>query len=201
MKLIPTLFILIVLNSCALVPSISFPSYVVESKTNNLKLNTSEGNWLFLETSIPFELQSNIKNKTNDLLKNHLGNRLLNKQNTTILVPGKLSLNPDKSILEDIKNGNDIDYLILLEVGIRRNDFSDYSLIPSSDNSTSKQVVSEINVFDLSKQSLIYNKQVKGIIQSNANDGPVYTKNINKLAKKSFEKLLNEFSKDLENFQ
>ena len=84
MKLIPTLFILIVLNSCALVPSISFPSYVVESKTNNLKLNTSEGNWLFLETSIPFELQSNIKNKTNDLLKNHLGNRLLNKQNTTI---------------------------------------------------------------------------------------------------------------------
>lgn len=95
---------------------------------------------------------------------------------SSALIPYKLSFDLDENILNDIKNGNDFDYLILLDISINKNDFADYSLIPSSDNSAQKQSISRINVYDLNTRKLIYNKQVKGIIMSNSSSGPVYTK-------------------------
>ena len=187
-------------SSCSLVPSISFPNYLVNSKTNNLKVDTSKGNWLFLETKIPFELQIKAHEQTNLLLKSKLGDRLIDQKKTPILIPQKLFLEIDENVLDDLKNTTNIDFLVLLEVDIKRNDFADYSMIPSSDNGTQKQVVSEINIYRISDKILIYNKQVKGIISANQSEGPVYTKNINKLTKKSYEKLINEFSNDLQNF-
>ena len=187
-------------SSCSLVPSISFPNYLVNSKTNNLKVDTSKGNWLFLETKIPFELQIKAYEQTNLLLKSKLGDRLIDQKKTPILIPQKLFLEIDENVLDDLKNTTNIDFLVLLEVDIKRNDFADYSMIPSSDNGTQKQVVSEINIYRISDKILIYNKQVKGIINANQSEGPVYTKNINNLTRKSYEKLINKFSNDLQNF-
>lgn len=197
-KFINLLLLLTIFNSCALVPSISVPSYIIDSNTNNLKLNTKDGKWLLCEVAIPSNIYTEVINDSKSILSPKFGNRISFFLESSALIPYKLSFDLDENILNDIKNGNDFDYLILLDISINKNDFADYSLIPSSDNSAQKQSISRINVYDLNTRKLIYNKQVKGIIMSNSSSGPVYTKNINKLTFKTFNKLLNSFSDDLE---
>ncbi|MGV0922641.1 hypothetical protein [Empedobacter tilapiae] len=201
MKIKNNYFIFIfIFNSCALVPSISVPSYIIDSSTNNLKVNTYKGKWLFCKVTITPSIYNEVMTSTKNTLNSKFGERISYFSDSPILIPEKLTFDLDESILTDIKNGNDFDYLILLDVNINKNEFADYSLIPSSDNSSQKQSVSRINIYDLNTKKMIYNKQVKGIIVSNATSGPVYTKNINKLSLKTFNKLLNAFTNDLESF-
>lgn len=113
---------------------------------------------------MPFHLIfiQEVINDSKSILSPKFGNRI--SLESSALIPYKLSFDLDENILNDIKNGNDFDYLILLDISINKNDFADYSLIPSSDNSAQKQSISRINVYDLNTRKLIYNKQVKKVL-------------------------------------
>ncbi|GGE99958.1 hypothetical protein SAMN05443634_102210 [Chishuiella changwenlii] len=198
-----TTFILLLFTSCALVPSIYNTSYLVDSSTSNLKINTKKGKWLLCEANISPSIHKQVVSETKNLLTSKLDERLLFHTESNIIIPNPLSFDVNEEILTDIKNGNDFDYLIVLDVDIKKNDFSNYSLIPATDRNAQKKVISRVNIYDLNTKKLIYNKQVQGIISAKNNPNedtsrPVYTKNIDKLNLKTFRKFLKILSNDLE---
>ena len=104
-KFINLLLLLTIFNSCALVPSISVPSYIIDSNTNNLKLNTKDGKWLLCEVAIPSNIYTEVINDSKSILSPKFGNLISFFLGSSALIPYKLSFDLDENILNDIYKG------------------------------------------------------------------------------------------------
>lgn len=139
MKYYFVIIIALLFNSCAFVPSIHNTSYIIDSKTNNFSINTKEGKWLLCEANISPQIYKEVISEIKNVLTPKLSDRLFFHYDNGVLIPNPLSFEVNEDILIDIKNANDFDYLIVLDVNINQNNFSDYSLIPVTDRSAQKK--------------------------------------------------------------
>lgn len=194
--------VLILLSSCYLLPTFSMPVYMVEGRLGNVKMDTKAGRWLLCEIDLPFLYRDEMLSTTEGIFKMHLSNRIFRLSDSNALLPGDLHLRLSLEQLQDIKNGSDFDFIILLDVRVLRSDLPDYSHSLFDNSAGSKKVRSSLEVYDLNRLQLIYHKQVDGIAGPNSSDSnqAVMTKNVHKLALKTYKKLMHQLANDLEYF-
>lgn len=187
----------IVFQSC------SFPHYIMENKVQTTGLDFTQGKWLINDIDCPGNVYKTLIERSSKDFGNYLNDRLFPVYDVKgLILPQKLSLNPNKNILNEIKKGCvGFDYFINIRAGKLKEDIGGLDLTPSNYNNKSRSNQSEvwIEVYDLNLLEIIYSQKAIGITTVAENDSQdvhlsktsrglllgAYTKIMNDIDKKS----------------
>ena len=168
-KIIILWIILTIASSCNL------PRYVFENKGQTTGLDFTKGKWLINNIDSPSEASVQLTKKAKDDFGKYLPNRLFFiYEPKGIILPKKITINPNKSILEEIKKGSDFDFFINIRAGKIKDELGVIDTTPNNfynDRNNQSEVI--IEVYDLNLSQIIYSQKVIGTISSTKNNGDV----------------------------
>ena len=168
-KIIILWIILTIASSCNL------PRYVFENKGQTTGLDFTKGKWLINNIDSPSEASVQLTKKAKDDFGKYLPNRLFFiYEPKGIILPKKITINPNKSILEEIKKGSDFDFFINIRAGKIKDELGVIDTTPINfynDRNNQSEVI--IEVYDLNLAQIIYSQKVIGTISSTKNNGDV----------------------------
>ena len=179
---------------CFFLTSCSFPTYIVDNKTQRIGLDFSKGNWLLNEVDAPIEIKDELTEMALNDFKN-LNNSVIYIYNAKgLLLPKKISLNPNQTILENLKKGTGYDFFINIKAANTRADFGTIDLTPHRFNDGGKnQNELIIEVYDLNAQEIIYSKKVTATVERQKDNQDVHlSKSSKSLILGAYKKLIKE---------
>lgn len=146
--------------------SCSSANYLFENKINNSGFDFTKSKWLLNKIDIQNDLKDEItENIIIDFTKltDSRFSYILNEKN--ILVYNKVDMNPNKSILKDLKKGTDFDYFINIRAKTIQNDFKNkLDLTHHNHNKTMKNSVTfQMEIYDLNLFEIVYSQTITGI--------------------------------------
>jgi len=194
MKKIIILLIIPILFSC------SSANYLFENTINNSGFDFNKSKWLLnkidIQNNLKDEITQNVIADFTKLADSRFA-YILNKKN--ILVYDKVEMNPNKSILKDLKKGTDFDYFINIKAKTLRNDFkNDLDLTHHNSNKQMKNVVTvQMEVYDLNLLEVVYSQTVTGTtsISENNNSDVNLIKSNSKLILGCYKKMIKSIVK------
>lgn len=179
--------------------SCSLPNYYFENNTQNFGVDFTNGKWLLNKIDAPLWVEDRLKEQVYDDFTALLGNRLLKIEDAKeLLLPKKISLQPNKKELKELKIGTNLDFIINIKASNLENDFNGISLTNhkfQKGETNSNEVILEI--YDLSLLEIIYSQKVIGSasISENSSSDVNFSKSSNSLILGAYKKLMKDLKK------
>ena len=177
--------------------SCHIPKYTYSGNVNS-SLDFSKGRWLLND----IESSKNIKNDLTKIadkgFSKLLGNRfsILN-ETQGILTPRKITSNPSKSILKDIKNGTDFDFFINIRTEKMSDEIGDIQIgHVYSKHENSVEII--IDIYDLKLLEKVYSTSAFGILSIPEDDNQdfAFAKGTNRMIISGFKKIMKKIKKN-----
>lgn len=191
MKKTLILLIIITFTSCHI------PRYTYFGNVNS-SLDFSKGRWLLNDIESSKNIKNNLTKIADKEFSKLLGNRfsILN-ETEGILIPRKITSNPSKSILKDIKNGTGFDFFINIRTETMSDEIGDIQIghvYSKHENS----VEINIEIYDLNLLEKIYSQSVIGnlSIPEDDNQDFAFAKGTNRMIINGFKKIMKKIKKN-----
>lgn len=193
MKKIFLLLIVITFTSC------SFPSYIFEDNNSNLGINFQNGKWLLGEVNGVYETDETIKKMILEDFTKKTPQRIFYIHDVKgIIIPKKVSINPIKLELKDLKKGTGFDFFINVKSEVVKNNLNDIDLTNHNFHyDQGKTVNCNFEIYDLNTEQIIYSKKVVGSVkvQDNNKSDINFSKSISKLTIGCLKKILKDIDR------
>ncbi|KAB1156701.1 hypothetical protein [Flavobacterium luteum] len=188
-KIIIIWIILTVASSCTL------PRYVFENKGQTTGLDFTKGKWLINNIDSPSEVSVQLTKKAKDDFENYLSNRLFFiYEPKGIILPKKITMNPSKGTLIEIKKGTNFDFFINIRAGKIKDELGLIDTTPHNfytDRNNQSEVV--IEIYDLNLAQIIYSQKVIGTVSSiKSNEDVKFYKSTQSLILGCYKKLIRD---------
>lgn len=178
--------------------SCTYPKYIFDNKGQSTGVDFTRGKWLLNEVDAP----SNVEDKLSALalkdFKLLLSDRVtLVNEAKGLLLPRKINMNPDKSALEDIKQGTNFDYFINIKASKLKDDFGSIDLTPSRFNTGgTNQSEVFLEIYDLNNLQIIYSQRVIGSVDLPQDNQDIhFSKSSQSLMIGAYKKLMKDVQK------
>lgn len=174
--------------------SCSFPTYTIDKKSPSIGLDFTKGKWLLNKIEAPVDIKSQLTKIALHDFKCLNDNVIYTDDINGLLLPKNIGLNPDRTILEILKNGTGYDFFINIKATVIRKDFGAIDLTPHRLNSGGKnQSKVTIEVYDLNIQEVIYSKEVLATVERQIDNQDVHlSKSSSSLILGGYKKLFKE---------
>jgi hypothetical protein len=144
-------------------------------------LDFSKGKWLIGEIEVNPYVKDNLTNQVRIDFSEYLDDRVkYSLEEKSLLIPSKISLNPSKSAIINLKKGiNNYDYYINIKCTNGRNDLSNFDY--TQHNYYKKQMSFSqvtLEVYDLNRGEIIYTQSAGGYIDEDSSPTSRPTYNI-----------------------
>lgn len=185
-------FFLSTLSSC------SFPSYFFNNKGQTTGLDFTKGKWLMNNIDSPSEVSVQLTKKAKDDFGKYLPNRLFFiYEPKGIILPKKITINPSKRTLEDIKKGSDFDFFINIRAEKIKDELGVIDTTPHhfyTDRNNKSEVI--IEIYDLNLAQIIYSQKVIGTVSSTkSNEDVKFYKSSQSLILGCYKKLIKDIER------
>lgn len=160
----PILYIcLILLVSC------HSASYMHDIDSTPYAIDYREGKWLLNEVSSPLDIKQKLTKIAYDGFYKNLGAQLKKSEDLTNMSLSYIPINPDKLLLQRVKQETEFDYLINIESKSSENDIG--SLKIGQTHSRQRNVAqTTLEVYDLNTSEIIYSRKVTGQVTVDESD-------------------------------
>ena len=161
--------ILLITLFATTITSCSFPNQSYSLNTTPV-LYFGKGKWLLNKIDSPEDIRDDLFKITNKEFKKYLKDDFISLENARgVILPINIPLNPNKTILEDIKNGSGYDYFVNIKAEILREDFGNITFSPSPVDYKKNSAKATLEVYDLNNLEIIYNQTVIGATKIDGN--------------------------------
>ncbi|WP_099710896.1 hypothetical protein [Flavobacterium sp. 9] len=142
----------------------------------------TSGKWLLNELDSPKNQRDKLTAESLEFFKKKLGERVSYIHDVNgLLVPRKISFNPNKTKLKELKEGTGFDFFINISTKKNKSDFSSIELY-QSDNETGRNEASVlVEIYDLNLQEIIYSQNVVGVARKTKDESVWETEKSSKL--------------------
>ena len=157
----------------------------------NGSLDFSKGKWLLNDIDAPFQIKESVYKVADAQFRELIGSRFKTViESNEFLIPSNIPEDPSESLLRDLKNGTQYDFLIDIKTNALKNEIGSLQ-IGSIDTPQDNIATVNISVYDLNLLQKIYSSSVYGKLHITKDSKDfAFAKSANEIILTGIEKLL-----------